>query len=291
MPADDAEAGQLFNHIDALDGTGELPDGWGQISSWPADRITDGDWSAAMWRSPKLADTAARFAGDNALRFLTSVGLSGHSTGQQLSNGYARSTVGTPSAFPILDRKGVDVQQTIEGAPDEHWVWQGEDTAPILSKAGHLFLTTGQWMPASRLTALAATEAYVGRGWRPVTGATPEQAQALAVFINSTVGRLVLMRLGARFLHFPNYNTAAVNALPVPDITNPGIIKPLAACWQSTRTEVVPQFRDGYTSVRRRWDEAVCSALSWDTEEIASLGERLAQEPRVRGVARGQWKP
>ncbi|MCY3953524.1 MAG: hypothetical protein OXG69_13425 [bacterium] len=193
-------------------------------------------------------------------------------------------------AFPILDSKGVDVQQTIEGAPDEHWVWEGNGPAPILSKAGHLFLTTGQWMPATRLTALATTEAHVGRGWRPVTGATLRQAQALAVFVNSTVGRMVLMRLGGRFLHFPNYNTAAVNALPIPNISDRACTEPLADCWEATRGEVVPQFRDGYTEVRRRWDAAVCDALAWDIDEITRLGEMLAREPRVRGVAYGQWK-
>ena len=193
-------------------------------------------------------------------------------------------------AFPILDSKGVDVQQTIEGAPDKHWVWEGNGPAPILSKAGHLFLTTGQWMPATRLTALATTEAHVGRGWRPVTGATLRQAQALAVFVNSTVGRMVLMRLGGRFLHFPNYNTAAVNALPIPNISDRACTEPLADCWEATRGEVVPQFRDGYTEVRRRWDAAVCDALAWDIDEITRLGEMLAREPRVRGVAYGQWK-
>ncbi len=207
-----------------------------------------------------------------------------------MSNGYACSTVGTPRAFPILDSKGVDIQQTIEGAPDEHWIWEGRDPAPILSKAGHLFLTTGQYMSASRLTALATTEAYVGRGWRPVTGATPKQAQALAVFINSTIGRLVLMRLGGQFLHYPRYNTSSVNALPIPDINDDTSITMLAECWRDTRAETVPQLRDGYTDIRRRWDAAVCDALGWDIEEITRLGELLAREPRVRGVAYGQWK-
>ncbi len=289
LPADQNQADQLFDVLAGCE-SGTLPDGWGEVSSWPAERVAAGDWTAAMWRSPALAEAAARLAGDNALRPLATVGLSGHSTGQQLSNGYACSTVGITGAFPILDSKGVDVQQAIEGAPDEHWVWLGEGAAPILSKAGYLFLTTGQWMPATRLTALATTKAYVGRGWRPVTGSTPQQAQALAVFINSTAGRLVLMRLGGRFLHFPNYNTAAVNLLPIPDINDDACLEHLAECWQATRGEVIPQFRDGYTQVRRRWDATVCTALGWDIDEITELGEMLAREPRVRGVAYGQWK-
>ena len=289
LPDDHTEADELFDGLDGCE-AGTLPDGWGEVSSWPTERIAAGDWTSAMWRSPTLAEAAAVFAGDDALRPLATVGLSGHSTGRQLSNGYACSTVGTPGAFPILDSKGVDVQQTIKGAPDEHWVWQGTGSAPILTKAGHLFVTTGQYMPAARLTALATTEAYVGRGWCPVTGTAPQQAKALAVFINSTVGRMVLMRMGGQFLHFPSFKVAAVNRLPIPDITNNVCMAHLAECWETTRGDIVQQYRDGYTDVRRRWDEAVCTALGWDIKEITELGEMLAREPRVRGVAYGQWK-
>ena len=32
-------------------------------------------------------------------------------------------------------------------------------------------------------------------------------------------------------------------------------------------------------------------AMGWDINEISHLGELLAREPRVIGVAYGQWKP
>ena len=65
----------------------------------------------------------------------------------------------------------------------------------------------------------------------------------------------------------------------------------LADSWEATRYETVPQFRDGYTDIRRRWDAAVCAALGWDMVEITELGRLLAHEPAVRGVAYGEWKP
>ena len=289
LPGGDTEAAHLFDGLDICE-TGTLPDGWGEVSSWPAERIGAGDWTAAIWRSPAIANAASRFPGDNALRTLETFGLAGHSTQQQMTKGYAPSTAGTPGAFPILDAHGVHDQQNIEGAPDAHWVRQGGGDAPILAKAGHLFVTTGQYMQATRLTALATEKPYVGRGWRPVTGATPQQAQGLAVFINSTVGRMLLMRLGGSILHYPVYNTAASNLLPIPDINDHMRMQPLVDCWEATRREVVPQYRDGYTTIRRHWDAAVCTALGWDIDEITELGEMLAREPRVRGVAYGQWK-
>ncbi len=66
-------------------GVGTLPNGWGEASHWPPERITAGDWTSAMWRSPALADSSAIYTSDAVLRRLSSVGLSGHSTGREPS--------------------------------------------------------------------------------------------------------------------------------------------------------------------------------------------------------------
>ncbi|MDE0066226.1 MAG: hypothetical protein OXN44_05045 [Acidimicrobiaceae bacterium] len=76
----------------------------------------------------------------------------------------------------------------------------------------------------------------------------------------------------------------------MPDINDQDVVAALGACWEETRDEIVPQYRDGYTDIRRRWDQAVCGALGWDIDEISKLGELLAREPHVKGVAAGQWK-
>ncbi|MCY3926282.1 MAG: hypothetical protein OXG52_12405 [bacterium] len=48
--------------LEGVSADGVLADGWGEVSAWPAERVTDGDWSAAAWRSPVLAEAGARFA-------------------------------------------------------------------------------------------------------------------------------------------------------------------------------------------------------------------------------------
>ena len=54
LPDGDTEAAHLFDGLDSCE-TGTLPDGWGEVSSWPAERIGAGDWTAAIWRSPAIA--------------------------------------------------------------------------------------------------------------------------------------------------------------------------------------------------------------------------------------------
>ena len=192
--------------------------------------------------------------------------------------------------FPVLQSKGADGQERIEAVPDDWWEWKRPGEPPILAKAGHLLVTMGQNTSVARLMAVASDERYVGQGWMPVTGLDAAQSKAAAVFLNATPGRLMAMRNPGKSLGFPFYNPAAWAAVPIPDLSDSRIIKPLAACWEATRSDVVPQYRDGYTDIRRRWDAAVCAALGWDIDEITGLGEMLAREPRVRGVAYGQWK-
>ena len=123
----------------------------------------------------------------------------------------------------------------------------------------------------------------------PVVGVGARQAKAAAVFLNSTLGRLLLMRNPGRKLNFPTYRPAVVNGLPVPDLADGHICSTLADCWAATRRMSVPQFRDGDCEVRELWDAAVCTALDWDEAEIAGLRKLLHAEPHVRGLAYGQF--
>ena len=66
FPADEHDTETLHSHLYSTE-TGTLPEGWGEISYWPAERIAAGDWTAAVWRSPELAAAAAEFADSNDL--------------------------------------------------------------------------------------------------------------------------------------------------------------------------------------------------------------------------------
>ena len=290
FPADEHDTETLHSHLRPTE-AGTLPDGWGEVSYRPAEPVAAGDWSAAAWRSPVLAEQAARFAELGRLQPMSARGLSAWATGQTLRGAYRLSEQGVQNAFPILKSKSAGGQTSIEAAPDEWWQpKQARGTEPMLAKAGHLLVTSGQGANTGRLTAVASDNAYVGNGWVPVVGLEIDQAKALAVFVNSTPGRMLLMSNPGRKLRFPEYMSATIEALPVPDFRDDRIRKTLAGCWEATRCEAVPQFRDGYTSIRRRWDAAVCEALDWDIDEIAELGELLAREPLVKGVAYGQWE-
>ncbi len=292
MPADDGEASDFHRCLTDCD-EGLIANGWGEVSYWDAERIEAGDWTPAIWRSPELADAAIKFADHPDLQRMGDIpGAQAHATGIVLRVSFKSSEQGDLGKFPILRSKGADGQQTIRSEPDDCWVPKSgakSETDNLLQKAGHLLITAGQDNSTGRLTATADSEKYVGNGWMPVTGLSETEAKAIAVFINSTVGRLQLMRNPGRKLAFPQYSVAEAENIRVPDIKNVRIRRILAACWERTRDALVPQFRDGECEVRAQWDAAVADAMGWDASELTRLRGLLHREPHVRGLGYGQY--
>ena len=305
MPVDDSEVADF--HQCLLDcKQGPIANGWGEVSYWPAKRMETGDWTAAIWRSSELAQAAADFYYNS--QDLSAIGdqsgLSPRATGRVLRGSFERTEPGTPGSFPILKSKSADAQQFIRGIPDEHWAPKKKQNGKtlhlnddghspeinkMLQKAGYLLITAGQDNRSGRLTAVADNEKYVGNGWVPVTGLSSQEAKAAAVFINSTIGRLQLMRTPGRKLDFPTYSVKEVNRLRIPNIKNKSIRNRLAACYEQTKDKRVPQFREGECEVRRLWDEAVAKAMGWDNDNLTRLRQLLHKEPHVCGLGYGQY--
>ena len=301
FPVDDKEVADLHDCLD-LCAKGPIHNGWGEVSEWPSERIAAGDWTPTIWRSPGLAEASNRYANHPDLRSIKAAGLSAQATGQQLRGSYEPAETSTPGSFPILKSKGADSQTTIQSVPDEHWIPKQRnpevlelnngvypEAKPILQKAGHLLITAGQRTNTARLTATASDERYAGSGWMPVTGLSAQEAKAIAVYINSTVGRLQLMRTPGKTIDFPTYSVAEAENIRIPDVKDDRVRQVLADCWEQTKDTKVPQFRDGECEVRQLWDEAVAEAMGWDTKELAQLRHLLNSEPHVRGLGYGQY--
>ena len=175
-----------------------MPDGWGEVSYWPSERIEKGDWTAAVWRSPILAHSAYRFANHPDLKAIAKIRrCTVRDARRRLYENFKRSTIDHPESIPVLDSKGAEAQGTIEGTPDSYWIPQSgreRQAAHYVKWASQLLVTGGQDTSTARLTATASSRRHLGVGWSPVTGPSDDEAKSLSVFINSTVGRLQLLR-------------------------------------------------------------------------------------------------
>ncbi len=301
FPLDEREAAELHRCL-GLCKTGLLSDGWGEVSEWPAERVEAGDWSAVAFRSPDLAEAAVQVANDAGLPRLRDLKVVPAATGQVLRGNFKPSSADMPGSFPILKSKGADGQKYIRATPDEHWIPKKaahsgnlidkpthSETDKIQQKAGYLLITAGQDSSSARLAAVASNTRYVGNGWMPVFGMTTDQAKAAAVFLNSTAGRLQLMRSPGRKLEFPTYSAKEAANLRIPDLGDGRVCRILSDCWDCTANMIVPQFRDGECEVRLLWDEAVAAALGWNSASLSELRQLLHNEPHVRGLGHGQY--
>ena len=300
MPTDESEVAELHKALSSCH-EGEISDGWGVVSYWPAERMVEGDWTPAVWRSPELAEAAHSLSTDTKLLRMDEK-YTTRTTLQELYGLCKRVEKYEPGSFPVLASKSSDGQMTMQSTPDQHWVAKKNDetrrvanggtypeTDKILRKAGHLLITHGQRTTTARVTAVAAGEKYVGTGWMPVLEASQAEAKALAVFLNSTAGRLQIMRNPGTTIEFPLYNPADIGTIRIPNVEDDHIRQVLADCWEQTKDTIVPQFRDGECDVRRLWDEAVADAMGWDPDELARLRNLLHQEPHVRGLGYNQY--
>lgn len=302
LPADDSQVDEMHQALSKCR-EGQMEDGWGVVSYWPAESIEAGDWTPAIWRSPELTEAARQFADNKDMKALKEIpNVSIHKTGATLYGPFERSKIETSGSFPVLASKGAKGQTSITSTPDEYWIPKKNDeemrklngsihpaTKRILEKAGHLLITQGQRNNTGCLTATASDTKYVGIGYIPVTGLTAEESKATAVFINSTPGRLQLMRNPGRTIEFPLYNPAASGNIRIPNVKDDRIRQTLADCWERTKDMEVPQFREGECEVRRLWDEAVAETMGWDTDELARLRGLLNKEPHVRGLGYNQY--
>ena len=267
-----------------------------------ADRIQVGDCTPAIWRSPELAEAAYKYASHPQQSSTKATGLSAQAKGQLLRGPFEQTITGTAGSFPILKSKGADSQTAIQSIPDESWTPKkrdeevcnlNDDTHPevkqILEKAGYLLVSAGKRTNTARLAATAGEEKYVGNGWMPVTGLSPQEAKA-AVFSNSTVGRLQFMRTPGKTLDFPTCSVAEAENIKIPDIKGDRIRQTLVDCLERTEDLTVPQYRDGESEVRELWDQAADAAMDWDPQYLARLRGLLNNEPRVRGLGYKQYE-
>ena len=278
--------------------TGKHFGGCVAVGWWPEERMRSGDWSRGIWYSDEIAEFGWELKSGKAktkvaLVRLASEGRKIKATGRQL-RGRCRQTAdteeGSPGAFEIFKSKSEDAQHRIEGIPDEIWIAKQGD--PILTErhfdrmGGHLLVSAGQRMESGRLSALYSKRQRVGNGWMPVSGTGRDYAKALAVWLNSTPGRIAIMGGRGRTLGFPNYSANHAAGLPVPSKNAIGAIEGLSATYEKTKHAQIGQFREGSGKARIDWDDAVVEhvlGVAWK-DRIHTLREDLDRDPYVRGT-------
>lgn len=290
-PSTMAEATEIHKRLRE----GDIGD-MGRVCEWPRSRVESGDWSPSMFYHPELAEAGyelERLDSTNPRRFARLGALFPVSTTKQIVGQEKWEWCSEEQSEAAVAKSAKESAQTslrgvIDGwakrAPEFRNNAKARDN--LLTKAGRLLIANTQNVSSGRLAAVAFASPVVGYAWTPVRDVLPRDGAALAVWINSTVGRILLRKCASRSTHWPMYQPAAIKALVAPNTAG--------ACWREMRTVLldaysatkdmtVPQYREPDAEVRRIWDEAVAKIAGISLQTIWEWRRLLDAEPFVTG--------
>lgn len=286
-------AGEALECIEAVMEGKEPRDGY--VREVNAERMRRGDWSAAGWCNNAL-DEAVEAMGTwpELRRFGEMEGVTMRAPG----HGSYTTATGTGTRRPMLNSKGGEGQRRLEGQPDsqmrltkargetgaerrrhEEELWKKQKK----EYGAYLLLCTGQNTQSGLVNAVASETPRVGMNWKPVQGVDQEAAKAFAVWMNSTLGRIQMMAVrGGDGLGYPRWRPKGLKEVRAPRLENRQTIQRLAETYDRTYREEVPRYDEGYTRIRREWDQAVVEAIGSASEaEVTEWARMLNEEPGI----------
>ena len=154
------------------------------------------------------------------------------------------------------------------------------------SEKGHLLVANTQNAKSGRLTAFASEEALAGYTWTPINSVTLVESKALAVWLNSTPGRIAMRRVLSRELAWPMWQPNALMNVTIPDIRSAKgnrCKEILLQGFEALKPTKLEKYRDGYTAVRQEIDKIVSEATNLPLEQIFDWGRKLAAELTIKG--------
>ena len=292
-PSNAGEAVELYDRIHAGD-LGDL----GRICEWPRDRVQDGDWSPAVFYEPELAETCYQLdqwpvvkAGQFArLGDLYEINTTKQTVGQSRWEWCDESEAEVSVAKSASESGQTRIQGVVDGWAKRAPAYRKRERERenLLNKAGRLLVANTQRTNTARLVAVAFSEPLVGYAWTPVQGVSVEDAQALGVWINSTIGYMLLRKYASRTIDWPMYQPAAIKRLVVPNTAGKRwnrMRQPLLEAYLATKDSTVPQYREPNAEVRRVWDQAVSSAAGIPVGMVEGSRKLMEKEPFVAGRA------
>ena len=250
-----------------------------------ADRVAAGDWNAVNFFSPYLVNQFRALADDwPKLSEFADVGPAG----QGIRGVYRRLTTPLPDGRRALWRHDTQTTQAMRAETDSF-------IEPVAAKRhladayweqrSRLLLPARMRLNTARVAAAMLDLPAVGSLWVPCRPHDPDNAEALCLYLNSSIGLLALLGgRGNRIPSYPAFSIDALRSLPVPDFAalDKAARDSMTAAFNDLGGEILQPFPQmNGDPVRERIDAAVAQALALDPERVAAIRGALAKEPSV----------
>ena len=268
---------------------------WGRECEWSQERMLEGDWSPAVWYNRELAEAARtleELADKEGWGRIGDIWGNVRTTKEIVGKEKWEWCKKHEAEVKVLKGAGMEAQTRIQGVIDG-WARRVKELRDkenvrnnLVDKASNLHIANTQNAQSSRLNTVVVNKMAVGYTWTPVQSISREEAEAIAVWNNSTMGRIGMRKWGSRDIAWPMYQPKAISQMVVPDVrgVNGGTVRAtLREAFVQTKRETVSPYREGISKVREMWDDAVSEAIGLDRKWIAKCAELLAEEPTIKG--------
>ena len=277
MPENAVEAVEA---ADAL--ASSVPGEWGNVHTWPAERMRVGDWTPVQWYDGVLAEAAVALESSQhlepgGLRF--DIGPAG----RRIQDAYSVCDEESADTVPGFHSVSSGLRQTIAGEPDVWYRPKPEKrnlAERYAAKRGHLLVPMRLDTVSGRLTAVWSATPSFG-WWVPVAVPDEDTQKALATWWNSTPARLMLLNRRAQKLTYPTWQLAHLREIRIPKPGNPAWDSLRAAFDEVCETQLLPMKYAETCQARQVIDQAAASACGLDPNLIAEWRCRLASEPTI----------
>lgn len=280
MPKNAKEATEAADAISSGD-----PGEWGSIVSWPSERVGAGDWSPVQWLDAGLAREIMRLESSSLLEPVGRRYEIGPA-GRRIYDAYEECSQDDVGAVMIFDSVSATLRRTIHATPEScHKPKQSKKGRRLAERywgQRSVLLVAQRFDTISgRLTALHSDEATVGKGWVPVSVKDERTAKALAVWLNSTPTRMMLLNRRGKKLTYPAWSLKHLEEIYIPKPDNPGWGALRRAYDRVCDVELRPLKHAVEDPVRAIIDESAAKVLEMDHDILAGWRERLAREPTI----------
>ena len=262
------------------------PGRWGSVHHWPADRVSDGDWTPVQWYDGTLAQAARDVERSKMLEAAGTRYRIGPS-GQSVQDAYQIGDEDEPGAIPGFHSVSEALRRTIRGKHDVWYVPRRGRRRKMEQLIGenetlrdHLLVPMRFDTVSGRLTGVWTAQPSFG-WWVPIAVPDEDRQKALAVWWNSTPVRLMLLNRRAQKLTYPTWQLAHLREIRIPTADNPAWASLRAAFDQACDRELLPMRKAEECGTRRIIDEAAALALGIAPDVIADWRRRLAMEPTI----------
>lgn len=256
-----------------------------------SERIERGDWLAVNFLSPYLVESYRTLSESSTCSVpmvaLSSLALIGPA-GQRIRDAFSYSEMPTPSGMRALWHHRTDITQSMRAETDVY-IEPKESKRHLADsyweQRGWMLLPSQLRLNLARVAAVMLQEQAVGSRWTPCRPYEPDITKALCLYLNSTLGLLLL--LGARDNRVPSYPSFSLDtlrSLAVPDFSKLGQkerdLLDNQFDWLASNP-LMPFPRMHEDPVRSQIDEAITQAFGIDPAWAATVRNQLAREPSV----------